>query len=441
MASTTATADTTATRLSARLCLVCLVALSVSLPMAWISLAKVLLFVAGLGYLGANWLHKRHDRRHDAAFNQLWTPRAVLALVMVSALSLTWTEVELPIALASLLKHAKLLGIVLLLYLIRTEREARLGMLVFAVGQIFVLLSSWLLYADIPLPWVLREQGTQATPNTLYVVFSGSYLDQSIMFGAVAAVFWHLRAEKLWPQNVGIALALLALTNVFLVLKGRTGYVIALTSLALAAMWAMPRRLQLLTLILTPVLVLTALSLGSAQVQERMSKIWHESKSYVQASQQEQQETESSSGWRLNAWRRSLQALQEQPLHGHGVGSWTPAVKRLEGSAAERTFGAGNNSNPHQEYLLWGVELGIGGILLLCALLLCVVRDALRFSTACKRATLSVTAAIAMACLFNSALYDDLMGDYLCVSLGLLLALGLRQSQQKSQQNIDNISH
>lgn len=421
--------DAATPRWNARLVLVCLMALSVSLPMAWISLAKVLLFVSGLGYSGTNWMH----RRYDTPLNQLWTPRAVLALVALSALSLAWTAVELHTALTSLLKHAKLLEIALLLVLIRTGREARLAVLVFAAGQIFVLLSSWLLYADIPLPWVLHEQGAQATPNTLYVVFSGSYLDQSIMFGAVAAVCWHLRAEKLWPRSVGAGIALLALANVFLVLKGRTGYAIALTSLALAAMWAMPRRLQLLTLILTPVLVLSGLSLGSAQVQERVLKIWHEGKNYAQAPQRE---TESSSGWRLNAWRRSLQAIQEQPLHGHGVGSWTAAVKRLEGSAAERIFGAGNNSNPHQEYLLWGVELGIGGILLLCALLACVVRDALRFSTACKRATLSVTAAIAMACLFNSSLYDDLMGDYLCVSLGLLLALGLRQSQE----NIDKIA-
>jgi hypothetical protein len=31
-----------------------------------------------------------------------------------------------------------------------------------------------------------------------------------------------------------------------------------------------------------------------------------------------------------------------------------------------------------------------------------------------------------VACLFNSALYDDLMGDFFCVSLGLLMALGAR---------------
>ena len=31
--------------------------------------------------------------------------------------------------------------------------------------------------------------------------------------------------------------------------------------------------------------------------------------------------------------------------------------------------------------------------------------------------------------MFNSSLYDDLMGDYLVVTLGVLLALGVRQRQ------------
>jgi hypothetical protein len=55
-----------------------------------------------------------------------------------------------------------------------------------------------------------------------------------------------------------------------------------------------------------------------------------------------------------------------------------------------------------------------------------MAKDALRFSRPVKRATLSVLVATAIACLFNSALYDDLMGDYLCVTLGLLMALGTR---------------
>jgi O-antigen ligase len=33
--------------------------------------------------------------------------------------------------------------------------------------------------------------------------------------------------------------------------------------------------------------------------------------------------------------------------------------------------------------------------------------------------------ALAIACMFNSSLYDGLIGDYFCIVLGLLLGLGL----------------
>jgi len=403
---------------SFRLGLVCLAALSVSLPMAWISLAKAMVFVTALVVL----LGHVAGRRTDPEIRQLWTPWALAVLLLFSACSLWWTGADLPSALESFIKHAKLLEVVLLVSLIRSVAEARMAITFFACGQAFVLLSSWLMFIGIAVPW-------HANAPTPYVVFS-TYLDQSIMFATTASVFWYLRSNKLWPRWLGIALAVLALANTLLLLEGRSGYAVALTALALAAMWTMPPRLRLATLVITPVVLLLGLSLGSAQVQERVSKILRESQEYASG---QPVLMESSSGWRLNAWRRSLQAMQDKPLLGHGVGAWTPAVKRLEGSAATKVFGEGNHSNPHQEYLLWGVELGVGGSLLLLAALACMARDALRFPTSIQRATLAVVAATAVACLFNSALYDDLMGDFFCVALGLLMALGTRSMAAAQQ--------
>lgn len=404
---------------SFRLGLVCLAALSVSLPMAWISLAKVLVFVTALVVL----LGHVAGRRTDPQIRQLWTPWALAVLLLFSACSLWWTGADLASALESFIKHAKLLEVVLLVSLIRSVAEARMAITFFACGQAFVLLSSWLMFIGIAVPW-------HANAPTPYVVFS-TYLDQSIMFATTASVFWYLRSDKLWPRWLGIVLAALALANTLLLLEGRSGYAVALTALALAAMWTMPPRLRLATLVITPVVLLLGLSLGSAQVQERVTKILRESQEYASG---QTVQMESSSGWRLNAWRRSLQAIQDKPLLGHGVGAWTPAVKRLEGSAATKVFGEGNHSNPHQEYLLWGVELGVGGSLLLLAALACMARDALRFPTNVQRATLAVLAATAVACLFNSALYDDLMGDFFCVALGVLMALGTRSMAGAPQQ-------
>jgi O-antigen ligase len=397
-----------------RLWLVCLAALSVSLPMAWISLSKLLVFVAALAYLA----RQAWTGRTDHAIKELWTPWALALLLVCSACSLLWTAADLPSALVAFVKHAKLLEIALLVCLIRTAREARVAVTAFACGQAFMLLSSWLMVVGVDVPW-------HAHAPTPYVVFS-TYLDQSIMFATSASVFWHLRHEKIWSPVVGTIAAALAIASTLLVLEGRSGYLIALSGLALAIMWTVPQRLRLATFVTTPLVILMGLSVGSTQVEERLTKILREGQAFANG---KPVQVDDSTGWRLNAWRRSIQALEERPVQGHGVGAWTATVKRLEGEGKNPIFGQGNNaSNPHQEYLLWSVELGVGGLLLFVAALVCVARDALRFPRPVKRATLAVLCAITIACLFNSALYDDLMGDFLCISLGLLMAMGTRRT-------------
>jgi O-antigen ligase len=198
--------------------------------------------------------------------------------------------------------------------------------------------------------------------------------------------------------------------------------------LTLTAMWLLPRRLRLAALVVTPALVLSVLYVGSSHIQNRVSLIYQESRQFSQHI-----ETDSSSGWRLNAWQRSIQGVQEMPWYGHGVGSWAITVKRIEGSAATKIFGEGNASNPHQEYLLWGVELGVFGSLLYAVVLLAMAIDARRFTPPVQKAVLSVLAALAVASLFNSALYDDLIGDFFCVTLGVLMAMGFRDRQEQNK--------
>ena len=408
---------------SFRLILVGMAAVSVGLPIAWISLTKLAVTLFALAYLLAQSVNQRNDE-HDRA---LWTPPVICAIFFAFSVSLVWTHSDLTDATRSLVKHSKLMQILLLILLIRTPREARIGVMAFAVGQGFLLLSSWLLVAGLPVPW-----RTAWGRGSEYVVFS-SYLDQSIIFATTAAVFWQLRADKLWPVWLGSTFAVAALANSLLVLESRTGYAVAITLFALAAMWKATRHFRLLTLIAAPLVMLSILYFGSTQVQNGLSKLIHESQSYVLQNDIGSASgwNGDSSGWRLNAWHRSVQAIEQSPWLGHGIGSWTETVKRLEGKTATTIFGDAQVSNPHQEYLLWGVELGAGGILLLLLLMIAIVRDSQSFSPSNARATQSVVAAMAIACLFNSALYDGLIGDFFCVALGLLMALGLRSTAAK----------
>ena len=58
------------------------------------------------------------------------------------------------------------------------------------------------------------------------------------------------------------------------------------------------------------------------------------------------------------------------------------------------------------------------------ALLFAAWRDSLTVQREVRRAQKSVIVAIGIAALFNCTLYDALIGDFFCVTLGLLIALG-----------------
>ena len=408
---------------SLRLAVLCLAAISVSLPMAWISLAKLclLLTVLLLAFTA------KPEANQAPAYTRLLSPWLVLASILLFALSLCWTEVNLALASTVLVKHSKLILLLAFVYAIRNRAEAATVLKAFIGGQLFVLLSSWMLGLGLPLPWVLNDQNSRGTHN---VVFSESYLDQSIMMAALAGVLWQLRSTWKWPTALTLVLALLALLNPVVLLEGRTGQVAGFCVLLLALFWALPKPWRTAGMVVLPLLLALVLALGSERISSRFALVYQESVGYAQ-----QGDTVSSSGWRINAWHRSLQAIAQQPVTGHGVGSFTLAVKRLDEGQGERNFGPGLSSNPHQEFLLWGVELGIGGILLLLALFASLNRDAGRFDLATQRAMRSSLAVTVIACLFNSALYDAQIGDYLCTLLGILLAVGTHGAPAASPAN------
>jgi O-antigen ligase len=215
------------------------------------------------------------------------------------------------------------------------------------------------------------------------------------------------------------------LLNVFVLLPGRTGYIVAIVAISLSLFWATSKKWQIPVIIFTPLILISSIYWGNNHAHQKLYSMLVESKDYVQHAQ-----TESSSGWRLNAWHRSLQAISDKPLLGYGVGSWSPAVKRFEGPSATRAFGTNNSSNPHQEFLLWGVELGGVGIVLILSFLAGVALDAKHFPTGPRRAVLCILAITATASLFNSVLFDDLIGDYLVVVLGITISYGIRKTAE-----------
>ena len=381
--------------------------------MAIISIAKFFLLLCGLAVLLLN-SHAEH--KPNVVLNAQ-TPVTILVVLLSFAASLLWTLAPYADALGSMAKYGKLLVVVLMLYLIRDRREASYALIAFVGAQVFLLLSSWLLFFQIPVPWATSNMAL-----THYAVFS-SYLDQGIISAVLAAICWQLRSlvPGRFGKHTAVFIALMALSNVLFVLSGRTGHVVAIALLSLALMWELPRKYRPAVVVL-PFLLAFLLFASSSKVRERLTLV----KTEVQAFSTQTIST-TSSGIRLSLWLSAVDIIGLHPVAGAGIGSWSTEHNRLQRASNPAHVDIQGNGNPHQEYLLWGVQLGIPGILLFIGLMGSIWRDALRMDEIYARATLSVLAALAVACLFNSSIYDALIGDFFCVALGLLLALGLRQ--------------
>jgi O-antigen ligase len=184
-------------------------------------------------------------------------------------------------------------------------------------------------------------------------------------------------------------------------------------------MWHLPKRYRIVVAVL-PFLLVVALFFSSPTMRERLTLL----KTEVQAYSATQNST-TSSGVRIAFWQAAVQVIAQKPFIGAGVGSWSTEYDRLELAKNPKHKNINPGSNPHQEYLYWGVQLGIPGLLLFAAFMLSVVRDSLKMEAPYARAVQSAVLALAVACLFNSTLYDGLIGDFFCILIGLLLALGL----------------
>ncbi len=405
-----------------RLILVCLAAASVGLPVAIVSIAKVLLLLGGAAILVFSRDRELVDQQ---TYSVGATKFAILLALAAFSVSLAWTTASLSEALGSLAKYGKLLMIPMIVALVRSRKEAICALGTFALVQLFLVISSWMLFFHMPVPWATSPTVARLT----YAVFS-SYLDQGIMTTVFAALCWQFRGwipGKFGTRHAALIVAI-ALLNVFIVLIGRTGHVIAIALISLAIMWELPRRYRL-GVVLLPVALLLVVSAIVPKVQQRVEQVRLEVSGFS-FDKGVSVNSGNSAGIRLHFWHRAIQSITEHPVSGAGIGSWSSEFNRLEKQKNASPESIAPMGNPHQEYLLWGVQLGIPGILLIFGIFIAIFRDALDMDVLAARATQSVLLAFAIACLFNSVIYDALIGDFFCVTMGLLLALGSHPPEQ-----------
>ncbi len=383
--------------------LYCLAA-SVSMGVALVSISKLLVLIAIVAKLVCLW---RADRLQWVK-SPYWTFTAAAAGVTWLAISLLWTEASPSESLANLGRHVRLLMLPAAYFLVESRRDALRVLAVIAISQFLVVCCSWLMWLGVHMPFAKTLY-----PDSLGVVFS-STLEQPVMSTLMLILVWFLREEipLAWRKFVLAVTLTLTIANVFFVMTGRTGYLTMLGAISLAIFWQLPKKFRF-GVALTPVVLALVFGLISPRFQARVLEVKHDVMLYQQS-----KNTDTSQGQRLDYWARSITAIGEAPVLGHGVGSWrTNYIKNGGGEKVNPP------SNPHQQFLHWAVEGGLVGFILILAVFIALYRDSRLLATRpgqALQATLVVTFLMGMA---NCPLFGAGIGEFILLVFAALLAV------------------
>jgi len=339
----------------------------------------------------------------------------VLIIVLAGfwfAISAGWTQADAHEALAAFGRHFRLIWMIAVLYLIRQPSHAWTVLSWLVVGQVFVVLMSWLMWLGVPIPFA-----TAGYPLELGILFT-STLEQPVMETLLVVLLWQFRSR--WSNSLGgsgagtigvYAMLGLAVANVFLVMSGRTGYLVMFVFLGLLLWMASPRKLRV-ALLLLPVLLAVMLFQISPRFHDRVMQVRDDVVHYQQG------DINSSQGLRLEMWRVSLDAAQDKPWWGHGVGSYPKiyAAYRGRNKDWERLSRISNISSG------WP-SLGLVGLWLLLAFFTSVMFHARQLTADAKGALLATVLIAAVMSLANCPLYDVGIGEFFFLMMAALSAM------------------
>jgi len=250
--------------------------------------------------------------------------------------------------------------------LLQTKVWRRRALVAFAMAVTLVLLVS----CGMALGLIPQRPELHTSPffhNTVFKEYTQQGMSTLMLASMALAVAVVARTRRV--RALALLLMILALANVTMMLGSRTADLVLLP-LSVYWAWQMITRKAHPARYVLPTLCVLVAALGIAWsttfVQQRLVRaIPQEASLYVN------QRQPTSTGIRLELWRRTLPIIASAPAFGHGLNAWAPLYRgSIEGLPH---FDAFNMGHPHQDMLLIAAEQGLFGVAIYLLLLLGLV--------------------------------------------------------------------
>jgi O-antigen ligase len=336
-------------------------------------------------------------------------PIALFALAVAGTL---WSDASWGARLYAIGPTVKLLMLPVLLFHFERSSHGVQVLAAFLLSCALLLAMSWIVAFDPGL--ALKSGASHGVPVK-------DYIDQSQEFALCAVAIAYpvitlLRAKRILPAALLIALALGFVVNMMFVIVSRTALVTMPVMLVLFALLHLKWRSVVVLLCATTVLAGLVWAI-SPELHRTTETFLPEYQLY------KEQNLPTSIGLRLEFWRKSLRFVAQDPMFGHGTGSTRGLFERAAvgqtGATAEII------GNPHNQTLNVAVQWGVVGIAVLYAMWL---RHLLLFRGEGLAASIGllVVAQNIFTSLFNSHLFDFHEGWMYVLGVGVAGGMALK---------------
>jgi O-antigen ligase len=309
------------------------------------------------------WLIGGHYRQMPNLLRNSPPVAACTALVLLVLASGLYTSASVVDWLVQVKAYAKLLVVPMMLAFLQRREQIERGWLALGFGLLLLWLFFTLdLWIDIPGTRSARTQDQGVFNN--YIV-EGLNLATLALIGFAAGL--HNWKRRRWLAVAFFLGGLAGAHAVVFVNPGRGAQLALIGGLLVFALFALPQRVRWTGFL--AVLVVVSAAVSESDVMASRFKIANDELKALGAGPQH------SVGPRLAAWHTSLELWIEEPLLGHGAGSYSPLVSERQPA---RLGGCINNpvcEQPHNQYFYLMVEAGLAGLLIFGWILISVARS------------------------------------------------------------------
>ncbi len=299
-------------------------------------------------------------------------------------------------AVTMIIKYRKLFFIPVLISFLMIGRYRYWSWNAFIVASIATLLISYLM--DFGL-LELNKQGDPCFKSRI----THSILIAFFAFFCMHKIYDDKRYAKLY-----LMAWLLCLYNLFFIVEGRTGQLIIIGLILLFAVQRLTIKQCLLTVV--AVAVLLTVFIDFSDKAKRIAEGFDNTQAYLQPVPEQ---TESSMGQRYTFWKYSLKLMAEKPLLGHGTGAFNKEYQRI--AMGEQFI----TQNPHNEFFMVGVQLGLLGLLVYLGFLASQFYYARLLPDNEKWLAQGLLMTLLITSLFNTPFFDQTEGHWFAGMIAL----------------------